>query len=82
MTIEVLVFGAAAQAVKSDRVTVRVEGGAPSVRDILAALGEQHPILLHAASHGRIAVNHAFALSEGTVSATDEVALIALVGGG
>jgi molybdopterin converting factor small subunit len=82
VTIEVLVFGVAAQSVKSDRVTVRVERGAPSVRDILAAIGEQHPLLRHAATHGRIAVNHAFAQHECTVSATDEVALISMVGGG
>jgi molybdopterin converting factor small subunit len=84
MEVEVLLFGAAATRENSDRVTVVVATN-PTVRDVLAALHEQHPDLrfaLPAAETGRLAVNQSFAKAEHPIRAGDEVALITLVGGG
>lgn len=84
MEVEVLLFGAAATRENSGRVTV-VVGAEPTVRDVLAALHEQHPDLrfaLPSAETGRLAVNQSFARGEHTIRPGDEVALITLVGGG
>lgn len=84
MEVEVLVFGAAAIHVKGGNVVVTV-GDRPTVRDVLAALHEQHPDLRFAMppiETGRLAVNHVFATAEHPVRAGDEIALITLVGGG
>ncbi len=90
MQVEVLIFGGAALAAKTDRVTVEVSG-APSVREVLAALHAQHPALKFALpppETGRLAVNQAFAAGSHPIKpgpldqGGDEVALITLVGGG
>ncbi len=90
MQVEVLIFGAAALGAKSDRVVVEVSAS-PTVREVLGALREQHPVLSFALPHsesGRLAVNGAFAsgdhrIKPGPASEDgDEVALITLVGGG
>lgn len=79
-----LTFGAAAACAKAGRVTVTVGEGA-TVREVLAALAEQHRALRFALPNpdsGRLAVNHAFASGDHPVRPGDEVALITLVGGG
>jgi molybdopterin converting factor small subunit len=87
MRVEVLLFGGAAVAARSDRVAVEVAGEASdvTVRDVLAALHEQHPALKFALpppESGRLAVNQAFATGEHAIHPGDEVALVTLVGGG
>jgi len=84
MEFEVRLFGPAAQAARADRVRVRwsTSDRRPSPRELLAALGEQHPAVGFALGSARLAVNHAFAAESSRVSPEDEVALIALVGGG
>ena len=75
-----LIFGAAALAARADRVRVDVASGA-TVADVLRALGEQHAPLKFALDSARLAVNHAFAGPDTRVSASDELALISLLGG-
>jgi len=83
VTLDILIFGAAATAAKSDRVSVELrQAGTATVRDVLAALGMQHPELGFALPGARLALNHAFVAPDALVSAGDEVALISLVGGG
>lgn len=90
MQVEVLLFGDAAVATQTDRVTVEVSD-APTVRDVLAALHAQHPSIrfaLPVPGAGRLAVNHAFAQGDHPIrpgrveQGGDEVALVTLVGGG
>ncbi len=86
--LEVLLFGPAAHAAQASRVPVAVvvspheHASGPAVRDVLGALGEQHPALRAALSGARLAVNHAFVTPETRVAPGDELALISLVGGG
>ena len=84
MVVEVLIFGAAALAAKADRVSVTVggDGDSPTAGEVAAALGSQHPVLAIALRSGRIAVNQRYAASDAPIGAGDEVALIALLGGG
>lgn len=86
MRLEVLLFGPAAQAARCDRITVEcavVEDRAgPTAAEVLAAIAAQHPELGFAIGSARLAVNHAFASPETVIATTDEVALVALVGGG
>lgn len=84
MELDVLIFGAAALAAGSDRVSVRV-ADRPRVRDVLAAIHEQHPSLrfaLPAADSGRLALNQSFASGDDLVEPEAEIALVTLVGGG
>ncbi len=81
MRVEVLLFGPAASAVGRDRVEVSAPEGA-TAGDVLGALGAQHPSLKGMVKAARLAVNQAFAGSDASVRSGDEVALIALVGGG
>lgn len=84
MQVEVLIFGGTAISAQADRVTVAM-GEAPTVRDVLAALHEQHPALKFALpppESGRLAVNQTFAKGNHAIQPGDEVALITLVGGG
>lgn len=86
MRIEVLVFGPVAEVVGADRIGVECHVSAndsgPSVATVLEAIGRDHPELATALPGARLAVNHAFAPPEALVGPGDEVALIALVGGG
>ncbi|MBL0870864.1 MAG: MoaD/ThiS family protein [Phycisphaerales bacterium] len=88
MRVEVLLFGPAGAAVNSDRVAVEVaecEPGVCTVREALQALQAQHPALRSAIGtieRARLAVNHQYASAETKIRPGDEVALIALVGGG
>lgn len=81
MRVEVLLFGPAASAVGRDRVEVSASEGA-TAGDVLGALGAQFPSLKGMMPGARLAVNQSFVGSEAPVCAGDEVALIALVGGG
>ena len=87
MRVEVLLFGGAALAAKADLAVVEVAGDASdvTVRDVLAALHDQHPALKFALpppESGRLAVNQAFAKGDHAIRPDDEVALVRLVGGG
>ena len=53
-----------------------------TVAGVLASLAEQHPSLRFALPGARLAVNRAFASGDAPMAPGDEVALIALVGGG
>jgi molybdopterin converting factor small subunit len=82
--VDVLIFGAAASDAGSDRVAVTV-GDRPTVREVLAALHVQHPVIrgaLPPPESGRLAVNHAFASGDHEIGHGDEVALVTLLGGG
>lgn len=79
--MDVLIFGSARLMVGSDRVRVSVVNQATAA-DVLRALKDQHSALGPALGAARLAINHAFAGPETVVRDTDEVALIALVGGG
>lgn len=81
MTVDVLIFGMAAERAGADRVRVTVPEGS-GAQGVLAALVEQHPVLGFAAAGARLAVNSVFAGERTEVRAGDEVALISLVGGG
>ncbi len=87
MHVEVLVFGQVAEIAAAPLLHVEVnpagdvQHGA-RVDEVLRAMGEQHPSIAFALASARLAVNHAFATSDTRVHARDEVALIALVGGG
>ncbi|MBX9737073.1 MAG: MoaD/ThiS family protein [Phycisphaerales bacterium] len=87
MTVQVLIFGAAARAAGADRVAVRLthrgsDQGVATTAEVLRSLGEQHAALGPALVGARLAVNHQFATADQTIRSTDEVALISLVGGG
>ncbi len=81
MTIRVRLFGPAAVAAGAAEVVVRAEPGATCTQ-IMDALSRQQPALASLVREGRLAVNHAFAPPTAAVREHDEVALIALVGGG
>lgn len=81
MTVEILLFGAAAAAVKAERIPVTLPVAA-TVRDVLDALTVQYAPLRPMLQSARIAVNHGFAKPETPIRPGDEVALISLVGGG
>ncbi|MSR29682.1 MAG: MoaD/ThiS family protein [Phycisphaerales bacterium] len=81
MQIQVLVFGVLASTVGDRKVVVKVASPATAA-DVLSALAAQHPSLQFALPAARLAVNSAFASSGLAVTESDEIALIALVGGG
>lgn len=81
MTVEVLIFGAAAAAAQAKRVIVEITDSA-TADEVLAALAEQHPELRFATVGARLAVNQSFATHRTPVLYGDELALISLVGGG
>lgn len=80
MRHDVLLFGPAARMVGRDRITVDAPG--PTVREVLAALADGHPELAPALGAARLAVNHAIVAPDTEIGPDDEVALIALLGGG
>lgn len=84
VTLDVLLFGAAAAAAGADRVPVvmGMKQEVVTAQEVLASLGSQHPSLRTATTGARLAVNQAFAKPDAPVRAGDELALIALVGGG
>lgn len=86
MRVEVLLFGPASQAAGCDRIGIECEvpcgGNGPTAAGVLEAIAAQYPQLEFAIGSARLAVNHAFAAPGTVIASTDEVALIALVGGG
>lgn len=80
MRCDVLLFGPAARMAGRERITVDARG--TTVRDVLAAIALGHPELAPALGAARLAVNHAISSPETTITPGDEVALIALLGGG
>lgn len=88
MRVEVLVFGPVRAAIQRDRVTVDVvatEHGVCTAGEVLKALQEQHPALrstIGSIERARLAVNQRYADGDAAIRAGDEVALIAMVGGG
>lgn len=86
MRVDVLLFGPAAQAAGCDRIGVECgsagSAGSPTAARVLEALAAQHPALAFALGSARLAVNHALASHDTVIAPNDEVALIALVGGG
>lgn len=81
MTVTVLIFGPLADAAQADRLSVRVPPH-PTTDQVLCELREQHPTLGPIPPAARLAINHSFAKPDSVISPDDELALIALVGGG
>lgn len=82
MTIDVLLFGPAAEAAQTGRLPVPVEGGAVTCAELRQRLATLVPALERLLPASRFAVNHAFVADSHVVRPTDEVALIGLVSGG
>ncbi len=86
MRREVLLFGPAARQVGRDRIEVACDAApgasGPTVAAVLAAIAARHPELAGSIGAARLAVNHAIAGPDTVIASGDEVALIALVGGG
>lgn len=86
LTITVRVFGGARRAACADCVLVSVSevasSGSVSVAEVLRLLAVQCPALTDSLRSARLAVNHSFVTAASMITANDEVALIALVGGG
>lgn len=81
MNVRVLLFGPAAMAAGVDSVIVAA-AEAPTSERILAAIGEQFPVIRPFTQVGRLAINARYADVSTVVAAGDEVALISLVSGG
>jgi molybdopterin converting factor small subunit len=86
MRREVMLFGPAAQGIGRDRIEVSCDAApgsnGPTVAAVLAAIATQYPELEGSIAAARLAVNHAIAGPDTEIASGDEVALIALVGGG
>ncbi len=82
MRVEVLLFGPAAAAIGADRVAVECDGEPTTAAAVLEAIPRQHPALAAVVGGGRLAVNHTFADPQATIVGGEEIALIAMVGGG
>ncbi len=81
MIVQVLLFGGMSAVAGKDRIDVDL-GEEACARRVTEAIGEQYPSLRFALGAARIAVNSEFAAPTASVSPSDEIALIALVGGG
>lgn len=81
MEFTVRLFGPSADAVGAPSVVVAVEGEA-TCGVLRRTLGQRYPALEPMTKAGRLAVNHAFASDAQRVRPSDEIALIAMVGGG
>jgi molybdopterin converting factor small subunit len=86
MRREVLLFGPVARQVGRDRIDVVCDAApgakGPTVSAVLAAIAARHPEVAGSIGAARLAVNHAIAGPDTEIARGDEVALIALVGGG
>lgn len=83
MNVDVLLFGPAAKAAGADRLQVSTGAApAPTAGDVLLALHASCPALAPFLAGARLAINHSFARESDPIRPGDEVALIALVGGG
>lgn len=82
MHVRVLLFGPFADAVANDHAVVALASAAPTAAHVLDALGEMHPPLRPMLTAARLAVNGALVRPDHLVQASDELAVIGLVGGG
>ncbi len=82
MRVHVLLFGAEAKAVGSDRVVIDLPDDGQTCADLRGAIIRQAPQLRNQLHVARFAVNHQFADDHQRIAEDDEVALIGLVGGG
>ena len=81
MTVRVLLFAGLRERLRSDGATVHLPPSA-TVRDLLAALADQHPALRELLPPCRVAVNQEFVGLDHPVAETDELAVIPPVSGG
>ncbi len=81
MKVRVLIFGELARELSCKEIAVDVQSPA-QVRDVNLALAEEFPAKSQFFQAARLAVNHAFTSPDSPIKASDEVALIELVGGG
>ncbi|MCS7002778.1 MAG: MoaD/ThiS family protein [Dehalococcoidia bacterium] len=81
MTLTVLLFAGARDAVGQSSVTVQVRDNA-TIAEVAVALATQFPSLARLAQIGRYAVNHDYASADTPVAPDDEIALIPPVSGG
>lgn len=81
MTVRVLLFAGLRERLRSDSASLQLPAQA-TVRDLLAALAEQHPGLRELLAPCRVAVNQEFVGLDHPVAASDEVAVIPPVSGG
>lgn len=80
---EVKLFGPYADAAGARAVRVSHEGNdAPCAEDLLESIAAQRPALRPLLPRSRLAVNNRFAQPRQTVRASDEIALIGMLGGG
>ena len=83
MKYVVLLFGPYADAAGADRVELLFDSDhSRTAAEINSALAEQAPAMAPMLSAARLAVNNRLADRDQVVTATDELALIGLVGGG
>ncbi len=82
MRIEVLLFGAQAEAAGRDRIALSLPSAALKCGDLRDAIHAAAPALGAQLPGVRFAVNHEFVDDEHCIRAGDEVALIGLVSGG
>jgi molybdopterin converting factor small subunit len=82
MSIEVLLFGPAAEAAKTDRLPVPIEAAPVTCVELRQQLAAQVPALSKYLPSSRFAVNHSFVSDTHAIQPGDEVALIGLVSGG
>ena len=81
MTVRVLLFAGLRERLRSDSVTLELPANA-TVRDLLAALGDQHPALRELLPPCRVAVDQEFVGLEHAVGPANEIAVIPPVSGG
>ncbi len=81
MPLRVLLFAGLRERLRSDSAAVELPADA-TVRDLLAALADQHPALRELLPPCRVAVNQEFVGPEHPVRAGDELAVIPPVSGG
>lgn len=82
MKFTVLLFGPQAQIAGVPSIEVAVASDSTTAADVLAAIAPACPALAPSLPSSRLAVNHAFAEPDTRITATDELALIGLIGGG
>jgi molybdopterin converting factor subunit 1 len=81
MTVRVLVFAGLRERLRSDSAVIEVPAGV-TVRELLAALADQHPATRELLPPCRVAVNQEFVGGDHVIGEGDEVAVIPPVSGG
>jgi molybdopterin converting factor small subunit len=82
MSIEILLFGPAADAAKTRRLPIPIEYAPITCGELRARLSAAAPALARYLPASRFAVNHSFVSDDCAVTPADEVALIGMVCGG